>query len=60
MALTMEEVLDALKLDPLEKIIEERTLMCIVKVAELPTDNLRCRVAFCQAKPNPTVKACGG
>ncbi len=46
---TMDEVLGALQLDPLEKIIEERTLKFIVKIAELPSDNLTRRVAFCLA-----------
>jgi hypothetical protein len=54
---TMEEVLGALLLDPLEKIIEERTLKLIAKVAELPSDNLTRRVVFCEAKPNPMTKA---
>ncbi len=47
----------ALLIDPLEKIIEERTLKFIVKVTELPSDNLTRRVVFCEAKPTPTAKA---
>jgi hypothetical protein len=63
---TMEEVLGAPLFDPLEKIIEERTLKFIVKVAELPSDNVTTRQPHTprcflpsQSKPNP-VKACGG
>jgi hypothetical protein len=58
--LTLKEVLGALQLDPLGKTIDERTLKFVAKVAQLPDDNVTHRVVFCQAKPNPTAKACIG